>query len=73
MKAVSITDRIKYLHCPGESGQENSHGVLILVDADGEPSKVVAIEDQADFKFWYNNFSSVEKTEAVGVPWCYSL
>jgi len=73
MKAVSLTDRIKYLHCQDEEENEGGHGVLILTDTDGMPTKVVSVDDQTDFKFWYKNFSLIEKTEAVAAPWYYAL
>jgi len=65
MKAVSITDRIKYLHCPGEDGQENGHGILVLLGADGKPMKVASIDDQADFRFWFRNYSMAVESQAT--------
>jgi len=73
MKAVSLTDRIKYLHCPGEEENEGGHGVLILMGVKGAPEKVASVDNQTDFKFWYKNFSLLEKTEAVAAPWYYAL
>tara|TARA_R110001592_G_scaffold101166_1_gene286409 strand:- start:671 stop:904 length:234 start_codon:yes stop_codon:yes gene_type:complete len=61
MKAVSITDRIKYLHCDG--GDEGTHGVLVLLGSHGYPLKAADIEDQAGFKFWYNNFVIAEELQ----------
>jgi len=67
MKAVSLTDHIKYLHCPGEDGKDSAHGVLVLIGADGKPSQVVSIEDQESFKFWYTNYALLEETQLASV------
>ena len=60
MKAVSLTDRIKYMHCEGEEG---THGILVLLGRDQWPTKGVEIETQADFKKFYNNFVVTEQTQ----------
>lgn len=60
MKAVSLTDRIKYMHCEGEEG---THGILVLLGRDQWPTKAVEIQTQADFKKFYNNFVVTEQTQ----------
>ena len=62
MKAVSLTDRIKYFHCTDE-GEEVTHGILVLLGRDQWPTKAVEIETQADFKKFYNNFVVTEQTQ----------
>ncbi len=60
MKAVSLTDRIKYFHCTDEGGP---HGILVLLGRDQWPTKAVEVETQADFKKFYNNFVVTEQTQ----------
>jgi len=60
MKAVSLTDRIKYFHCDGAECEGVTHGVMVLLGANGKPTKTAPIEDQSEFKFWYRNFSAAE-------------
>tara|TARA_R110001592_G_scaffold80079_3_gene238876 strand:- start:585 stop:815 length:231 start_codon:yes stop_codon:yes gene_type:complete len=74
MRAVSITPRIKYFHCPGD--EEGAHGVLVLLGAHGYPSKASDINDQSDFKFWFSNFAATEQTQrelAVATPTGYAF
>ena len=61
MKGVKLTERIKYLHCQDEDG---SHGILVLASAYGYPTKVLEVQDQADFKFAYTTFVDVETRQA---------
>ena len=61
MKAVSLTARIKYLHCDG--GDEGAHGILILEGSRGYPTKAVDINDQADFRFYFKQFVATEEKQ----------
>lgn len=61
MKGISLTERIKYMHCADEDG---AHGVLVLLGNDDFPTKAVDIETQADFRRYYNSFVSTEKAQA---------
>ncbi len=63
MKAVSLSPRIRYIHCPGEEGQNDGHGVLILQGTRGYPTKVAEIETQADFKLYYTSFVKTEQSQ----------
>ena len=61
MKGVTLTERIKYFHCTDEGGP---HGVLVLLGKAQWPTRAVEIHDQADFRRFYNNFVTTEKTQA---------
>ena len=61
MKAVKLTNRIRYFHCPGD--EEGAHGVMVLLGAHGYPTKAEEVETQADFKFWFRAFSLAEETQ----------
>ena len=60
MKGVKLTERIRYMHCEGEEG---THGILVLLGISQWPTKAVEIETQADFRKFYTNFVSTEKTQ----------
>ena len=60
MKGISLTERIKYMHCEGEEG---THGILVLLGTDRWPTKAVEVETQADFKRFYNNFVTTEMAQ----------
>ena len=62
MKAVKLSNRIRYFHCPGDD--EGAHGVLVLLGAHGYPTKATEIGDQAEFKFWFRNYSVAEEAQA---------
>jgi hypothetical protein len=66
MKAVSLSPRIKYFHCDG--GDEDAHGVLVLLGSNGRPTKASDIGDQADFRFWFKNFKITEDMMAELYP-----
>lgn len=66
MKAVSLSPRIKYFHCDG--GDEDNHGVLVLLGSNGRPTKASDINDQADFRFWFKNFKIAEDMMAELYP-----
>ena len=61
MKAVKLSNRIRYFHCPGDD--EGAHGVLVLLGAHGYPTKAEEVETQSDFKFWYRAFTLAEETQ----------
>ena len=63
MKAVKLSNRIRYIHCPGD--EEGAHGVIVLLGAHGYPTKAEEVETQADFKFWYRAFTLAEETQAT--------
>ena len=60
MKGVKLTERIRYMHCEGEEG---AHGILVLLGLGQWPTKAVEIEDQSDFRKFYNNFVSTERAQ----------
>jgi hypothetical protein len=60
MKAVSLTERIKYMHCEGDEG---SHGILVLLGTEHLPTKAVEIETKADFRRFYDSFVATEKAQ----------
>jgi hypothetical protein len=62
MKGVKLTERIRYMHCEGDDG--GSHGVLVLLSAYGYPTKMLEVNDQADFRFAYSTFVAVEEKQA---------
>ena len=62
MKAVKLTNRIRYFHCPGD--EEGAHGVLVLLGANGYPTKAAEIGDQAESRFWFRNYSVTEEAQA---------
>ena len=53
MRAIKLTDDIKYLHCEDEDG---AHGVLIL-HSNSRPVRVAEVNDQSDFRFWFSAFA----------------
>ena len=53
MKGIKLTEDINYLHCEDEKG---GHGIMTLM-GNGRPIRVAEINDQTDFKFWFNAFS----------------
>ena len=61
MKTISLTDRIKLIHCDGDDA--GGHGVLILTDYTGRPTQVLSYETQAEFKLHYHNLSVMETTQ----------
>lgn len=54
LRAVSITDRIKYIHCEG------GHGVMTFSSVAGVPMFVKEVSSQEDFKLNYNVFRMME-------------
>ena len=60
MKGISLTERIKYMHCDGEEG---AHGILVLLGKAQWPTKAVEIHDQAEFRRFYKNFVATETTQ----------
>ena len=60
MKGVKLTERIRYMHCQDDDG---AHGILVLLGVSQWPTKAVEIHDQADFRKFYNNFVTTEKTQ----------
>ena len=57
MRAIKLTDDIKYLHCEDEDG---AHGVLILHSND-RPVRVAEVNDQSDFRFWFSAFAKTSE------------
>lgn len=58
MRAVKLTNEIKYLHCEDEDG---AHGVMILHSND-RPIRVADIGDQSDFRFWFTAFAKTAES-----------
>ncbi len=61
MTGVKLTERIRYMHCEDVEG---NHGVLVLLAAYGYPTKVLEVNDKADFRFAYSTFVSIEERQA---------
>ena len=53
MKGIKLTEDINYLHCEDENG---GHGIMTLM-GNGRPVRVAEINDQSDFRFWFNAFT----------------
>jgi len=58
MRAIKLTDDIKYLHCEDEDG---AHGVLIL-HSNNRPVRVAEVNDQSDFRFWFSAFAKTAES-----------
>lgn len=54
MRAVKLSERIRYLHCEG------GHGVMTFVGRNGSPQFVKEIADRDDFALNYNVFRMME-------------
>ena len=63
MTGVKLTERIRYIHCPGDDDSA-SHGILVLVGAYGYPTKTLEVNDRSDFRFAYNNFRDIEARQS---------
>jgi hypothetical protein len=57
MQGIQLSSFINYAHC---SDPEGGHGVMILQLPDGSQPKIASIEDQTDFKFYFNQFKKAE-------------
>ena len=64
MKGIKLTENISYLHC---TDPEGNHGVMTLNLGPNRTPKVASIEDQAGFKFWFNQFRKQEATLLTSV------
>ena len=60
MKGVKLTERIRYIHCQDEEG---AHGILVLLGISQWPTKAIEVNDQSEFRKFYNNFVATEKTQ----------
>jgi hypothetical protein len=58
-RAVRLSERIRYIHCPGDEGR-GSHGVMTFCSAGGVPMFVKEVESQEDFRLNYSVFSMME-------------
>ena len=57
MQGIKLSAFINYAHCAdGEGG----HGVMIYATPDGAQPKIASIEDQKDFKFYFEQFKKAE-------------
>lgn len=61
MKAVKLSDKINYLHFPGESGDQESLGIMVFTGAGVYPVRVQEIKSRSDFTFWYSQFKATEQ------------
>ena len=61
MKGVKLTERIRYMHCEGEEG---AHGILVLLGIAQWPTKAVEVDNQSDFRKFYNKFLASEKAQS---------
>ena len=57
MKGVKLSPLINYLAGEDEQGPV---GVMVFEGNDKNPRSVVTIEDQNDFRFWFNQFREKE-------------
>lgn len=60
MKAVKLTERIRYMHCETET---DSHGILVLLGVSHIPTKAVEIHTQAEFRKFYDAFVTKEQAQ----------
>jgi hypothetical protein len=60
MTGIKLTERIRYLHCEDPDG---NHGVLILLGNKRHPTKVMEVNDTADFRFAFKNLKVAEETQ----------
>jgi len=60
MKAVQLSDKIRYLHFPSEDDQEPV-AIMVFVGDKSYPTRVQEIGTPADFRFWYNKFKAAEQ------------
>lgn len=54
LRAVKLTDRIRYVHCEG------GHGVMTFSSAGGHPLFVKEVQTREDFELNYNVFRMME-------------
>jgi len=59
LRAIKLTDRIRYIHCGGDEDR-GSHGVMTFCSASGVPMFVKEVESQEDFRLNYNVFRMME-------------
>ena len=59
LQAVRLSERIRYIHCPGDDGR-TSHGVMTFCSAGGVPMFVKEVESQEDFRLNYGVFRMME-------------
>ena len=57
MKGIKLSPLINYLACEDEQGHV---GVMTFMGNDKNPRSVVTIEDQNDFRFYFNQFREKE-------------
>jgi len=57
MRGIQLSSFIKYAHC---TDPEGGHGVMIYSPPDGSQPKIASIEDQKDFKFYFEQFKKAE-------------
>lgn len=60
MTGIKITERIRYLHCEDPDG---NHGMLVLLGNHRHPTKIMEVNDQADFRFALKNLKVAEDTQ----------
>ena len=58
MKGVKLSPLINYLAGEDEQGPV---GVMVFMGNDKHPRSVVTIEDQSDFRFYFNQFREKEE------------
>jgi hypothetical protein len=54
LRAVKLSERIRYLHCEG------GHGVMTFIGRNGSPQFVKEIASREDFKLNYSVFRMME-------------
>lgn len=61
MKAVQLTDRIRYIHLPAEEEDQDSSGILIFTGSGPYPIRIQEVSDKDDFRYWFNKFKATEQ------------
>ena len=61
MQGVKLTERINYIHCPGD--EDGSHGVLVLLPTKNYSIVYLEVNDQEEFKTAYENLVITEETQ----------
>jgi hypothetical protein len=59
LRAVKLSDRIRYVHCDGEN-QQGGHGIMTFSSKTGEPLFVKEVQNKEDFSLNYNVFRMME-------------
>lgn len=61
MQGVKLTERISYIHCPGD--EDGSHGILVLMPTKNFSIVYLEANNQEEFKIAYENLVITEETQ----------